>query len=371
MSMYTKQTDERKLLRIQKLIRESAMDVDFTDRIMHRVYQQKPRKSFQPLKRNRAAWIAASIGAFLIFVASTSFVSPAMAESLKKIPVLSSLFQVAGDLGLRTADESGMVTRLEAQDTHDGITLHVPLVAYDGNRVSLGLERRSDSGATNPIINQIDTIQLEINGKPVQTYAPGNSNTIGITTIPGMDNDSAIIEFSDLHNQGGKAFPDKFLLSLTIYMNGVAEPYAIDIPIANNAADSQKMEPDIHRIHDNIAFALSKVELTKVTTTITTKIAVPDDTELSLQMKTMGVEVVDEKGNKLKLLRGNSWNGTDGHSLVSEYRFEPVKSDYHSLTIKPFFYYFQKDGHNFIMDENGNPKIQYVDAFEVTLPANE
>ncbi|MBM7566149.1 DUF4179 domain-containing protein [Paenibacillus sacheonensis] len=370
MSMPTKQTAEREFRYLEKLIRETPVHIDLTDQVMSRLYKGSLPEQVRPKKWGRAVWVAASVFALFVIVASTGLVSPVMAESLKKIPVLSSLFQAAGDLGLKTADEAGMVTKLDVADTHDGVTLQVPVAAFDGTRVSLGLERKHGAAATDTIGEQIQTIDLSINGKPVQTYAPGNSNTIGISTYPGMDKDSSIIEFSDLHNQGGRPFPDKFELSLSVYLNGIQEPFVLKIPVSKNTTKEQIAAPNVSRHAQELDFTLKKIERTPITTTISTQIAIPIDKKLTLPIQTMGIEVVDDTGKKLKLLGGNSWNDTDGHLLMTDYHFEPLLSDYKTLTIKPFYYLFQDDKHSFVLDGNGTPQIAFIPELEITVSAN-
>ena len=55
----------------------------------------------------------------LLFI--TSFISPTMAATLKQVPVLSSIFRLAGDLGLQMADEKGLSTKPQTSVTGQGV----------------------------------------------------------------------------------------------------------------------------------------------------------------------------------------------------------------------------------------------------------
>lgn len=101
------------------------------------------------------------------------------------------------------ADEKGLSTKPQASVTQDGFTLSVSEVAYDGTRVSVGIERHQTENQAEKLQDIMSNIKLFINNKPVNEYAPSEGNSIGLVTYPGKDSDSAIIEFADLRNQEG------------------------------------------------------------------------------------------------------------------------------------------------------------------------
>lgn len=100
--------------------------------------------------RRKRSWLtrvmisAASVAAGLVLIISLGFVSPAMADTLKQLPFLESVFKVAGDAGLKKANETGVTADIQQSVTHDGLTFSVSEQMYDGSRLSLVLTRKQD-----------------------------------------------------------------------------------------------------------------------------------------------------------------------------------------------------------------------------------
>lgn len=99
--------------------------------------------SHRPVKRflRRTAITAASAALIGVMIIGSAYVSPTMAESLKQVPLVDSVFKLAGDLGLQTADQKGLATSSNLSVTHDGITLKVPQIIFDGTRLVVALEK--------------------------------------------------------------------------------------------------------------------------------------------------------------------------------------------------------------------------------------
>nr|WP_258567791.1 DUF4179 domain-containing protein [Paenactinomyces guangxiensis] len=74
---------------------------------------------------------------------AAGYVSPAMAETLKKVPVIGSVFETAGDYGLKTANKKGLTTAVNQEIQVSGGTFRVSEVLYDGNRLSVGFVYKS------------------------------------------------------------------------------------------------------------------------------------------------------------------------------------------------------------------------------------
>ena len=105
-------------------------------------YTEQP-ESFSLYKKafQKVMIITASVAMFFSLLVVASFISPTMAATIKQVPGLSSIFKLAGDLGLKTAEEQGLATKLHTSVTYDDFTLQVSEVVYDGTRGSIGIER--------------------------------------------------------------------------------------------------------------------------------------------------------------------------------------------------------------------------------------
>ncbi|WP_283657373.1 DUF4179 domain-containing protein [Paenibacillus sp. RC343] len=186
--------EDKEIEHLQKLIRNTPIQVDLINKTMERygkVEGKRYKRSNIRPKRKRNTIIVTSIMLAMTFMlmVGTGFISPTMAASLKQIPGMNSIFQLAGDLGLQTADEKGLLSKPNLSDTHDGLTLSVPEVIFDGTRVSIALERKtSDKRFLNtelPLL--LDDLILSINGEEINSsYVPTNtSSSIDSYTIPG------------------------------------------------------------------------------------------------------------------------------------------------------------------------------------------
>jgi hypothetical protein len=296
-----------------------------------------------------------------------------MAATIKDFPLVSSIFKFAGDLGLKTADEKGLSTKLHTSVTKDGFTLSVSEVVYDGTRVSIAIEHPHIENDKETLRDRISDIKLFIDDVPINSFAPSESNSISRFIHPGKDNNSAIIEFADLRNQGGRPFPEQFDLTLSTTITGIQDPLIIDIPVKNKIKDYVTLQPNVSRDYDNIRVTVKKIEFTPITTNITTQIVLTDNSKFTLSplAKEIGVDIFDDQGNRLKLINGNGWNDPKGSDQIMDYRFHPFESIPKTITIKPYVPVYEENQMGvYQLDENNEPKIQYIPELEVKLPIN-
>ncbi|MDT3425274.1 hypothetical protein J2Z22_000790 [Paenibacillus forsythiae] len=367
------QDDE--IMKLKKLILETPVEINLTDRIMQ--HYGKNNIKIKNVTRHyskgwRKAWIsiAASI-IFLTIIAGTAFISPTMAASIKQIPGLSSIFQFADDLGLRIADEKGLLTKIDASDTHNGLTVRATAVSFDGTRVSIGIERE---GADNSHLGSIavEDLKLFINGESIKTYAASEDNNLSIFMSPSQDKNAMILEFADLKNQGGKTFPKKFELTLNFTVPGIKEQFNLYLPVEMNTENNLVLTPNINRKYGDINFKLKKIEFTPVTTNLTTQIELPQNMSISQlysSNEAIGYDLFDENGKKMQLISGNGWSPTGGGIQISDTRFAPFESTPKSIIIKPYKYVYKADSKNeFQLDENGNIKVKYIPELQITVP---
>ncbi|KSU86084.1 hypothetical protein AS180_20655 [Priestia veravalensis] len=185
---------------------------------------------------------------------------------------------------------------------------------------------------------------------------------------PGAGN----LEFSDLSNQGGSPFPEQFDLTLLTTVKGIQEPFKIDIPV-KKIEDYMTLQPNVSREYENIRFTVEKIKLTPITTNITTQMVLTDNSKFTLSPLAMsvGVDMFDDQGNKLNLINGNGWNATDGSVQTMDLRYHPFEAVPKTITLKPYVRLYEENQMGvYQLDENNEPKIQYIPELEVTLPIN-
>lgn len=159
--------EDKEIMRLKQQIRETPVTVDLVERTLQNYDAIKESGSHKK-------WAKTQIGVGYCFrnYGPCSCVwlwicLPVMADSLKQIPGMDSIFRLAGDLGLRTADEKGMLTALNMETTHEGVTLEIPVIMFDGTRVSVGIERKEfgDKALPYSVQEQIKNVHLSIDGK--------------------------------------------------------------------------------------------------------------------------------------------------------------------------------------------------------------
>lgn len=366
----------KELDQLERLIRETPIEIDLVNRTMNKYESNRYTKQSESSRthskmRQRVMMVTASAAMFFSLLFVTSLVSPTLAATIKDVPILSSIFKFAGDLGLKTADEKGLSTKLHTSVTHEGFTLSVSEVVYDGTRVSIGIESPHQEDEKETLMERISNIELFINGAPVKSYTPENSMSIGSIIMPGKDNDSAIIEFSDLRNQGGSPFPEQFNLTLYVTITGIQDPLKVDIPVVTQVKEYLTLQPNISREYDNIYFTVENIKLTPITTNITTRVVLTDNSNFtqSLQTRMMSFAIFDDQGHELEEIGG--MGTSDGNIHISDSRFQPFESTPKTIILKPYIYLFDENEMGaFQMDENNEPKIQYIPELEVTIPIN-
>jgi hypothetical protein len=371
MNIHT-ELENKEIRKIAKLIRETPIKVDLIDRTMER-YALQSMNTRSDI-RKRSGWhsgLITAAAAVVIFtvVMGTGFISPTMATSMKQIPGMDSIFRLAGDLGLRTADEKGLVTTLNASDTHDGLTVSVPSVLFDGTRVSVGIQVQTSDNKrlANTVQGMIDDINLSINGESIQSYAP-IGHYLGFATRPGKDDKTTILQLSDLRNQGGKAFPDTFELTLDFTVSGIQDPFQITIPVEKTTLDNLVLTPSISRKYENIHLIVEKIEFSPVTTNLTTRIELPKNMKIASSfIHSLSYDIFDEQGKKLQLIGGTGLSATDGNVLTMDTQFEPFASVPKSITIKPYKHVYKDNSiSEFQLDSEGYVKVEYIPELEIT-----
>ncbi|GED18202.1 DUF4179 domain-containing protein [Aneurinibacillus migulanus] len=277
------QTDSQDLMHIRHIIQNMEMPVDsFSDKIMNRL-EEKNRRSSKNKHMKKTLVIVSTAAALVAGIIGIGFVSPAMAESLENIPLVSNVFKLAEDLGLRTTHDKDLITEANQSDTQDGITISVPQVMYDGTRVSIVIHRKalgltsylngSYVNTNGEVISEpegtkgtIQRVHLFMNGKPINHLPESFARQISIGWGPGTDKDSAILRFSDLSNLGlgDPAFPDQFNLTMKLTLEGVNDPFTINVSVKKNTNNNIVLSPGVTKEPRD----LRKSELTPTTTRV-------------------------------------------------------------------------------------------------------
>lgn len=364
---------------LEAWVRQTPTNPDFTGQIMSRLdtdpllVEASSKTRRITTVRSIATSIAAAAVAFVLLI-GVSFLSPTVAESMRHMPGVSSLFRLAGDLGLQAADEKGLITSSSQSVTHHGLTLSIPVAAYDGLRVAVGIERSGlselqESSSRNTLMESLSDIQLLIDGKSIGDYAY-NQHSVGIITVPGENENSAILMFSDMREQEGKSLPDKFDLTVKLTVSGIQEPYQMTIPVSMQTKDSVTMNPNISKSGSPLTITYNKIELTPITTSLAARLTVSQGSPLTAQdFDLVGFEICDDKGRTVKLLNGSGLHEDNGKTILFNLLYQPYDPIPASITIKPYLNLISEhDKSQFMLGADGKPLIKYIPELEATLP---
>ncbi|WP_019637302.1 DUF4179 domain-containing protein [Paenibacillus fonticola] len=332
--------------------------------------------------------VATAAAVILVFIGGLSGVmmSPALANSLKNLPLISNIFKLVDDLGLQTAEEQGLVEDTKASVTHEGVTLHVPQVIFDGLRLSLAVQREGDhfpsaildsevvgEGENAKVIHQrgeIKDFKMFINGKPTHEYK-GNQR-IGLSGLPTEDPHSAIFQMTAHSGPGESAYflPDHFTLTAQFWLEGTKEPFVFELPVRKQTK-ATSFSPKETRSWNNVAVTLDEIQFTPLTTKVTLNLE-PEDGSREVYQNLI-FELWDGQGNPVNIVGGMGTFGEAGESR-SELLFDRFKEAPSTVTLKAFVPQMAdpsaKTG-QFKLDQNGEPVKHYLKELEMSVQVNQ
>ncbi|WP_238649866.1 DUF4179 domain-containing protein [Paenibacillus piscarius] len=328
--------------------------------------QETLRRKRIPRWLSRVMISAAAVAGGLVLLISLGFISPAMAETLKQLPFMSSVFQLAGDAGLRKANEAGLTTNVEQTVTLDGMTLRVSEQMYDGSRFSVVLTRvqaKEDQKKEDwwDLLTRrgqpaggINNIEFIVNGVKVNT---GYGFARGGRGAP----DSIIVTALDGANL---QIPDQFDLTMLVLIDGMDEKFRFEFPVSKNTLGDLVLGPGETKVHDHIHLRYTRLELSQTSTRLLTEVkgepgadlkaieeAIPDKYK-NMGILMIGFELWDDQGKKAVLVSGGGSGEGDtfSHSMV----FEPFEHRPKYVIIK-----------SYVTLKGGD---KYIPELEMTVP---
>ncbi|WIV19848.1 DUF4179 domain-containing protein [Paenibacillus polygoni] len=358
---------EEPIDQVIRMIREKEAPIDLTDLVMEVIYQNKTnRRGRKKMWRKITVSTAIAASAVMVIVGS-GFVSPTMAGSLQQIPGIKSIFAFVDDLGLRTASEKKLAATPNVSVVRGDTTFTVPEIIYDGTRVSLSLVRttQDNSDETGEKLNEdLSGYTLQINGRDIHEFAP-KYGEIPRFFHPGASENSVILEFSDLRNQEGTPFPDSFILTLNLEVKPFEDPVVIHIPVEKTKQDIVDISPNETKTHGIYTITLERVELTPITTNITTHFVLPEGMRYDPLTNDLGYDVYDDEGNELRIVSGNGRGQANSSGMISDLRLEPFTTLPSKIIIKPYQnIYSDTEKGNYKYDEEGNVMKTYFPELE-------
>ncbi|MDH6372698.1 hypothetical protein M2444_004526 [Paenibacillus sp. PastF-3] len=233
-------TNDRQMEQIESMIRETGTpQYSLSTQIMNRIGENPMNKTTKRGRMFKKTLIAATTAAALgLGIISTGFISPAMADTLGKIPVIGSLFNNNVDNGLKLAAENGLITKLGISDTHEGVTLKVSEAYHDGSRLSIALEREGVTTTDDQLIGHWENRErgLLVTEEFI-VLVNGERNLMSVMPIINSDHtvqkNAALV---DIIPEEGEQLPDEFELTLQVKLAGIDDTYEIQVPVSKAEA---------------------------------------------------------------------------------------------------------------------------------------
>lgn len=388
-------TESQKMEHIRQTFQNHEMPVDsFSDSIMKRIGDDEMEKRTSRNRGNKflsktlvAASAAAVLGAGII---GSGFVSPVMAETLKQIPVVGSIFKDIDDKGLNAAEKKGLSTAPNQSITHDGVTLKVTDAYYDGSRLAFAIEREgidNDKMMAEMIIEPIEYDPEVI----VQQYAKVTMNQserglLGSAEVKlpnGKNLESQMSSFGDVEGKKNTILYDyrnlsnietlgnEFELSISVPVTQIDDPFEIKVPVKKVTEGIIKLDLNQTKGTQEFSYTITKLELTPATSRLilNEEGKVPSVKEKDgYGTSEMFYEIVDDQGNAYS--SGGAFNlPSTTHPMVDK-DFSPFPQTPKTITVKPFTYSIDED-HKALKDEEGKQVKHYYPELEQTIQVEQ
>ncbi|MBG9735652.1 DUF4179 domain-containing protein [Paenibacillus alvei] len=286
----------------------------------------------------------AGLGVVLIF---SGLASPAIAQTLKQIPLMNSVFKLVGDLGLQSAEDKGMLTSVNQRVTHKDVTLSISELIYDGSRLSIVLSREDKEGTTDTFFQKWNKQRMQgTRGNSIDFYMQDKQINTSMGLQPGGEHapDSIIVTALD---SADLELPDSFEMKMVVYLADVDQKYEFRFPIKKDTARNIILRTAEKKMHDSINMSIDRVEMTPITTRLLVGVhgvsgdedyhsmlkAIPDKYKVD-DFLNLEFDIEDEQGNLQNAIAGNA--SGEGKGMIFSTSYEPFKAKPKLIVIKPF-----------------------------------
>ncbi|WP_159439981.1 DUF4179 domain-containing protein [Bacillus sinesaloumensis] len=284
--------------------------------------QSLPKKKTFP--RFYYSTAAVLLVGFLLF--GVSFMSPTLADTMRSVPVIGSIFKMVGDVGTQKGEKEGLTTLLGQQVEIDGQVITFTESLYDGSQIHIGylIESYTQEKHGKPV-DFLSDLRLTINGKGV-SYGMGakgeeleNGDYAGIISVR-------------VH---GENLPDEFTLGIQSHKEKALNVELLVTKQGENRSFlvNQTVETEDLTMH------VDKVTFYPTSTEIAFRQVMDVKTFEDKKYEWMDYQVVDDQGRVLQPISGGGGGGPEkGGKLVQtmNYYFEPLEKVPSSLTFKPY-----------------------------------
>ncbi|MGZ7439963.1 DUF4179 domain-containing protein [Paenibacillus sp. TH7-28] len=398
------QAESAEMEAIERMIRHSAMPkTSMSDEIMNKIGGINMSRTRKYAANKGKVWkrtvVAASAAAILGGgIIGSGFVSPAMAEALKQVPVFGTIFKGTTEEAVKAAMDQGLVKDPNLSITHDGVTLKLRDLLYDGTRLSFVLDREGVDleGVVVPFAerekpeDQIPKGYIReagptgstvlVDGKDIMfgedSFAKAGVSTAGFGDTSLRDNAyRGEVQLTDK-----AAWGNDFELTIRSKVTGVDEAFEFKVPvkIEDNAV---LLKPNATKTYEDFSYTVNELVITPVTTrlVIDSTGKVPSSAEQTGDYiaSMMYYDIVDDQGNLLTQNKFGYFHSEPKTEYHVDELYSPFNGTPKSITIKPFTLTVNKNDWSVVgqgKDSNGTYSRgdkTYIKELEVTIPVEK
>lgn len=347
---------EEQLKNCQSLLPDQLSDIARSK--LNETYQiiRETDNSISPVQKKKNVsktfnkWLISTAAAAIlgVTVLASGFVSPAMADALKQIPVLGQIYSLwgenNGDPGVQQAED--FITNVNQSVTHGNVTMNIPTLLFDGTRILMNITTPGNRLASEPNSppsdankGGVDKFEVLYKGQPLLwSYEHMDGETASSIMVQVLNT-----YYEPSTTTQTVQFPDQFDLTVNVTLKGYDVPFEFVLPVTKSTPVTVLTSEETKH-HDNINLQISKVEITPITTQVSIEYKTKpgqsvEEMLASIPSKYKGAnggvialqfDIVDERGVQLKPI--------GAHPLSESYnvRFEPFKTIPSTVTIKPY-----------------------------------
>ncbi|WP_334071442.1 MULTISPECIES: DUF4179 domain-containing protein [Paenibacillus] len=375
---------------IERMIRQSSIPkTSLNDKIMNRIGEMEMSRTEKYAKNKpnimkRAALTAAATAILGGGIVGSGFVSPVMADALKQIPMFSTLFEGTSEEAVKAAMDQGLVIDPNLSVTHDGITLKLSDLLYDGTRLSFILDREGvDLPGTVAPLSEREKPEDQI----PKGYIKGGQPTLlidGKDILKGLENvqTAGYGDFAKRENaymaevQFKKpVWGNEFELTIRTEVTGVDEVFEFKVPVKIQD-NTLLLKPNATKTYEDFSYNVKEMVITPVTTrlVIDSKGKVPSSPELSGDYiaSMMYYDIVDDQGNMLDQRKVGLFYSEPKTEYHVDELYSPFKGTPKSITIKPYTLTVNKKTWKAIGETQGSLGTKnYIKDLEMTIPVEK
>lgn len=279
------------------------------------IIDQRIHLTLKQLKRNHnksfmLRYGTVAVAASAAFTFGMSSLSPTFAQAIKSLPVIGSIFEMVGDVGMKKGSQLHLATKWGQQVEIGDYVVTFTESLYDGSNINLGLIGPFNDDEFFSIANNL---MFTVDGKRVSGYGAGASGKK-------LDNGTFAGTISITVND---ELPDTFVLG--ILSRDETKTFA-KLPVERRGGHQSF---PIDKTRTWLGFDMKYEALTLF----------PTSTELTFQLPNSdpvwNFKVYDDQGRVLQPISGHGVGSPNGNREF-KYYFEPVDPIPKQVTIQPY-----------------------------------